>query len=320
MKQLWWIFLLSAVWLVACNNAVVEDGRETAVLSLPQLETADLQGGKLRVVATTSVIGDVIAQIGGGTIDLTILIEPGQDPHSYEPGARALTAVAEAHVIFVNGWNLEEGLLNNLENVAEAGQIVPISANITPRESETTEPNHHHQDPHVWLDPQNVQQWVRNVEQVLTALDPANSEQYAAKTATYRQELEELMLEMDEMMVGLNGRHLVTNHDALGYLVARYDLNVIGTVLPGTSTLAEPSAADLADLATKMTEAQTCTIFAETTANMQLAEAAAAELDSCLQVKVLSLYIGALGLPGSGAESYIGMMRANTQTLAEGLK
>ena len=320
MRRFLCIVLLTAVWLAACNNVAVEDDGETAVLSLPPLETADLKGDRLRVVATTSVMGDVIAQIGGGAIDLTVLIEAGQDPHSYEPGARALTAVAEAHVIFVNGWNLEEGLLNNLENVAEAGQIVPISANITPRESETTEPNHHHQDPHVWLDPQNVQQWVRNVEQVLTALDPANSEQYAAKTATYRQELEELMVEMDERMVGLNGRHLVTNHDALGYLVARYDLNVIGTVLPGTSTLAEPSAADLADLATKMTEAQTCTIFAETTANMQLAEAAAAELDSCLQVKVLSLYTGALGLPGSGAESYIGMMRANTQTLAEGLK
>ena len=298
MRRFLCIVLLTAVWLAACNNVAVEDDGETAVLSLPPLETADLKGDRLRVVATTSVMGDVIAQIGGGAIDLTVLIEAGQDPHSYEPGARALTAVAEAHVIFVNGWNLEEGLLNNLENVAEAGQIVPISANITPRESETTEPNHHHQDPHVWLDPQNVQQWVRNVEQVLTALDPANSEQYAAKTATYRQELEELMVEMDERMVGLNGRHLVTNHDALGYLVARYDLNVIGTVLPGTSTLAEPSAADLADLATKMTEAQTCTIFAETTANMQLAEAAAAELDSCLQVKVLSLYTGCVRVAG----------------------
>ena len=320
MRRFLCIVLLTAVWLAACNNVAVEDDGETAVLTLPQLETADLKGDRLRVVATTSVMGDVIAQIGGGAIDLTVLIEAGQDPHSYEPGARALTTVAEAHIIFVNGWNLEEGLLNNLENVAEAGQIVPISANITPRELEKIEPNHHHQDPHVWLDPQHVQQWVNNVEQVLTTLDPANSELYTAKAATYRQELEVLMLEMDERMVGLNGRHLVTNHDALGYLAARYDLNVIGTVLPGTSTLAEPSAADLADLATKMAEAKTCAIFAETTANMQLAEAAAAELESCPQVKVLSLYTGALGLAGSGAESYISMMRANAQTLAEGLQ
>ena len=84
------------------------------------------------MVATTSIIGDVVAQIGGDTIDLTVLMEAGQDPHGYEPAAQDLTAVADAHVIFVNGWGLEEGLADDLESIGEGALIVPISANIEP--------------------------------------------------------------------------------------------------------------------------------------------------------------------------------------------
>ena len=84
---------------------------EAEMLMLPEVADAELDGAPLRVVASTSIIGDVVAQVGGDAIDLTVLMGPGQDPHSYEPAARDLTAVAGAHVIFVNGWNLEEGLL-----------------------------------------------------------------------------------------------------------------------------------------------------------------------------------------------------------------
>ena len=159
-----------------------------------------------------------------------------------------------------------------------------------------------------------------NIEQVLAAVDPDNAAIYTANGAAYAGALTELMGEMDRVMAGVNGRNLVTNHDALGYLAARYDLTVIGTVLPGASTLAEPSASDMAALAEQMQSANTCTIFAESTANRQLADALAQELISCDQVQVLSLYTGAIGPVGSGADSYIGMMQANVQTLAEGLK
>jgi ABC-type Zn uptake system ZnuABC Zn-binding protein ZnuA len=315
------LVLLSLVF-VACQNTTKGEtagiGNDTGRLVLPELTAVSLAGTKLRVVATTSIIGDVVAQVGGEAIELTVLMGAGQDPHSYEPGAKDLTAVADAHVIFINGWDLEEGLLNNLVNVAEAAVIVPVSAGITPREF-AGDGSNHHADPHVWLDPQNVQQWVLNIEQVLVALDPTNSAIYAANAAAYEQELAALMLEMDGVMRGLNGRNLVTNHDALGYLAARYDLNIIGTVLPGASTLAEPSASDLTALATRMQAAHSCTIFAESIANTQLADAVGAELDSCNEVQILSLYTDAIGSAGSGADSYLGMMRANIQTLAKGL-
>ncbi|MCP4416681.1 MAG: zinc ABC transporter solute-binding protein, partial [Chloroflexi bacterium] len=103
------------------------------MLILPELPAAELNGGLLRVVATTSIVGDVVAQVGGGeAIDLTILIGPGQDSHSYQPTAQDLTAVASAHVIFINGWDLEEGLVDDLETIGEGVPLVPISANIEP--------------------------------------------------------------------------------------------------------------------------------------------------------------------------------------------
>ena len=175
-----------------------DHGTKAEMLVLPQLSAAELNGESLRVVATTSIIGDVVAQVGGEAIDLTVLIEPGQDAHSYEPAAQDLTAVANAHVIFLNGWNLEAGLVDDLENIGEAVSIVPISANIEPLtfgedehedegEEHEKEDEHGHSsaDPHVWFNIHNVEQWVENVEHILSELDPANAATYQANAASY---------------------------------------------------------------------------------------------------------------------------------------
>lgn len=321
MKQWILVLLLATVLLVACHNAEDsgESRTETAILTLPHLETADLNGDKLRVVATTSIIGDIVAQVGGEEIDLKVLINVGQDSHSYEPGAQDLTAVADAHVIFINGWRLEEGLLDNLTNVSDTAVLVPVSAGITPLFF-TAENGAKQSDPHVWLDPQNVQQWVKNIEQVLTALDPTHAPLYEANARVYLQELDVLLDYMDAQMatIPLARRKLVTNHDALGYLAARYDFTLIGTILPGGSTLAEPSASDLTQLAQAMQAADTCTIFTETTANIELAQAIAAELDNCEEVQILSLYIEAV-TQDSEADSYINMMKTDIDLLVKGL-
>ena len=319
------MILLAAGLLVACNSTVDggEDGTEMAVLTLPQIEMADLDSDKLRVVATTSIIGDVVAQVGGETIDLKVLINAGQDSHSYEPGARDLTAAADAHVIFINGWGLEEGLLDNLANVSDTAVLVPVSADIIPLffTAENDVEQSSHVDPHVWLDPQNVQQWVKNIEQVLTALDPTHASVYEANAMAYLQELDALLDYMDAQVASIPvaRRKLVTNHDALGYLAARYDFTLIGTILPGGSTLAEPSASDLTQLARAMRAADTCAIFTETTANVELAQATAAELDNCQEVQILSLYIEAIS-PDSEADSYLNMMRTNINLLVKGLQ
>lgn len=310
------------------------DGREAATLALPHVAArAEAQVGPVPVAATTSVIGDVVAQVGGEAITLTTLMAPGQDPHSYEPSTTDLTRVAQAEVIFINGWDLEEGLVSDLANIAGDTPLVPVSAGITPlylgenvdhEEDEDGEEEHEHEtgapDPHVWLDPQHVQQWVRNIELVLSTVDPANAGLYEANAAAYLQELEALEEYMEETLAPIapERRKLVTNHDALAYFARRFDFEIVGTVLPAASTLAEPSAQGMVDLVEKMREAGVCTIFTETTANARLAETVAAELDTCEQVQVLSLHTGALGVAGSGAQTYVQMMRLNTDAVLRG--
>lgn len=311
-----------------------EGAASADMLTLPELAAAELNGEPLRVVATTSIIGDVLAQVGGDAIALTVLMGPGQDPHSYTPAARDLTAVADAHVIFINGWNLEEGLVGDLESIGESVPVVPISANIAPlafaedehadEEHADEEAEHHHSgaDPHVWFSIHSVEHWVENAVQILSQLDPANAATFATNAAAYQESLADLesYAETQLAVIPMEKRFLVTNHDAFGYLARDYGFTVLGTVIPSTSTLAEPSASDLADLIAVMEEHNVCTIFTETTLNDALAQTVAAELDGCDNVLVLKLYTGALGPAGSGADSYIGMFRANIDAIVAGLR
>lgn len=292
---------------------------EAVELSLPELSELDLAGERLSVVATTSIIADVVAEVGGDVIELTGLIGLGQDPHSYEPAARDLTTVVEADVVFVNGWDLEEGLVDDLENISEDVPIVSISAHIDPLSFGGDDGP---ADPHVWFNLAHVTQWVSNVKTVLSELDPANAESYHENADAYLAELEELA-DYSEMRLGAiaeGNRFLITNHNSFSYFADAYDLTVLGSVIPSASTVAEPSASDLAELIDLMKANGVCTVFTETTVSDTLAQTVAEELSTCEAVQVLSLYTGALGEAGSGADSFIGMFRANVDTIVTGLK
>jgi ABC-type Zn uptake system ZnuABC Zn-binding protein ZnuA len=291
---------------------------------LPELKAADLGGAPLKVVATISIIGDVVAQVGGDAIELTMLMGPGQDPHSYKPVAQDMVAVSEAHVIFVNGWDLEEALVHDLEDIGEDIPLVPVSANIEPLAFGGHEHEGEHgegADPHTWFSIHNVEQWVENIEHVLGELDPAHAETYESNAEAYLAELEELETYVETQMASIpaENRFLVTNHDSFGYLAYEYDLEILGTVIPSASTVAEPSASDLAELIEEMGERGVCTLFTEATISDKLAQTVAAELDGCAEVRVLKLYSGAVGPAGSGTDSYIGMYRFNVDTIVEGL-
>ena len=323
-----------------------EDEHSAEMLRLPELQAAELRGEPIKVVATTSIIGDIVAQVGGDAIELTTLMGIGQDAHGFEPTAEDLTAVTRADVIFINGWDLEEGLVHDLEEVGEDVPIVAISANIAPldagedehgreeegeehegehEEHEAGEEEHHEHsgaDPHVWFSIHNVEQWVENVGSVLSDLDPANVDTYARNAASYQSELESLEEYAESQLAQIpeDDRLLVTNHDSLSYFARDYGFELVGTILPAASTLAEPSASDLAGLIDVMEAHELCTIFTETSIGDDLAQTVASELEGCGSVEVLPLYIESIGLPGSGADSYIGMYRANVDAVVSGLR
>ncbi|MFN2136479.1 MAG: metal ABC transporter substrate-binding protein [Candidatus Promineifilaceae bacterium] len=337
------LFAASLLVIAGCGGSAVGPDAGTAlpgpapgtttaeasnILPLPALAPLDLGGRPLQVVATTSIIGDVVAQVGGDTIQLTTLIAPGQDPHSYEPAARDLALVEAADVIFVNGWDLEEALLTSLEQIGQEALIVPISAGIEPlpvKESDQAgkadqEVDRHHEgaaDPHVWFDVDNVRQWTRNVADVLSGLDPTNAERYAANAAAYEGSLVELQAYAEAQLaqVPAEERYLVTNHSAFNYFAHAYGFTVLGTVIPAASTLAEPSANDLVQLVATMKAHDLCTVFTETTVSDTLAQTVASELDTCAEVQVVPLFVGSIGESGG----YIEMFRTNVDRLVEGL-
>ncbi len=295
------------------------------MISLPQLEAINLEGKPLAVVATTSIIGDIVHQVGGDVILLTTLIAAGQDPHSYEPTARDLSTVAKAQVIFVNGWDLEESLIRNIHSVTDSKTVVAVSANIEPLElgyGEQADSGHGQIDPHTWFSLSNVKQWVSNIQIVLTQLDPAHSASYKNNAQTYLNQLAELDKYAREQLalIPASNRILVTNHDVFAYFARDYEFEVLGAVIPALSTLAEPSAQDLANLIKTMTSHSLCTLFTETISSDKLAKTVAAELKSCSEVKVIPLYTDALGSASSGADTFVAMFKSNIDSMVTGLQ
>ncbi len=323
----------------ACTDAEAVDRSDQGpeqfdsnMLSLPIVEPVQLDGQPLRIIATTSIIGDVVANVGGSEVELTTLMAHEQDPHSFEPGARELAAVAAADVIFVNGWDLEEGLVDDLATIAGETPVVAVGANIDPlragvtdhgAEVEIDEEHDYGQiDPHTWFSVPNVEQWVENIVQILGDLDPANAASYVENGRSYLLELEDVDKYLHEQIVNIpvEKRILVTNHGVFNYFAQEYGLQVIGTVIPSTSTQSEPSAGDLAKLIKNMEKSGACTIFTDIAANDSLAKTVASELSGCDEVKIVPLYTGSLGPDGSGADSYIGMLKVNLGRIVEGLE
>lgn len=297
------------------------------ILQMPELEVATNELGRIKVIATISIIGDIVSQIGGEFVDLVVLIKPGQDPHSFVSSVNDLRVVAESDVIFVAGWDLESGLIGDLSSVSDSPQV-PVSAGIRPRlisevdKSSDSDRSFADPDPHTWLNPKLVIQWVTNISMALSELDPGNRDAYQLNAKAYIEKLNQLIDLYDSTVatMGIERRKLVTNHNSLGYFADAYDFKIVGSIIPASSALAEPSARELAVLVRLMEEEELCTIFTDSTANNQLATAVADELDYCAVVHIVALYTGALGKVGSEADTYIKMMEKNIEAIEQNLR
>lgn len=270
-------------------------------------------GDRLQVVATTTVLGDVLSSIVGSDGTVEVLLPIGADPHAYQPSSQQVAAIQEADLVVANGLGLEEGLADVLENATRDGaNVLEIAALLEPIPLASADES---LDPHVWLDPVRMAQAAGLIGEKLSELD--ESVEWAARAELYSAELLNTAEEMRTILEPVVRRQLVTNHDSLGYLAARFDFEVIGTVIPGGATLAEPSSAGLARLVEQIESLRVPAIFAETTEPTALAEAIAAEVGR--DVAVVELFTGSLGEPESGAETLQGMLITNAQRIAEAL-
>lgn len=307
----------------ACGNATSEANRTpeqaAGAVAVTDLEAIPLaEGEKLMVVATTNIVGDVVRNIGGDLIDLTTLMGPGVDPHSYVPTPAHIAAIHDAHVVFANGAGLEANLDEMLASAGGAAVEVRVSEGLELRKVEDPDHGEHPEDdPHVWLNVRNVIRWVETIDQALSALDPAHAEVYSANAAAYSRELEELDAWVVAQVASIPeaNRRLVTNHPAFGYFADRYGLEQVGAVYP-VSPSSEPSAREIAALEDSIRQYDVPTVFTESTVNPRLAQQVAQDTG----VRLVALYSGSLGEPGSGVESYPALIRFNVEAIVEALR
>jgi ABC-type Zn uptake system ZnuABC Zn-binding protein ZnuA len=332
---------IAVLWLVACTPVgQAPEGEPTAAMgSEPYLTPPDairpipLQSGeKLHVVATTSVLADVVGQVGGEAISLTTLIPAGVDPHAFEPTPRAARELAAADVVFISGFGLEEFMADLLVQAGGEAYVVSASLGIEPLAAGDldlgdgaagpttgggTSADARFVDPHTWFDPNNVIHWTENIETALAAVDPENAELYAQNAAAYRKQLVALDAEIRQAVAEVPPaeRRLVTDHEELAYFADEYGFEIVGSVLPSTSSLAEPSAQDLGALFDKVRAEGVPAIFVTAGSNDALARRLAEDAG----VRLVTLYGHSLTGPEGPAPSYLDLMRYNARTIAEAL-
>ncbi len=282
----------------------------------------------LQIVTTTSILGDIVGQIVGDRADVEIIIPNGIDPHEFQPSSRQVSAIATADLVVVNGLGLEEGLLDVIASAESDGaRVLRVGRLVSPLPFDRAAASCvltadgsiavGDCDPHVWMDPLRMVDASKAIGESLARLDPSTD--WGAGVAAYVDVLEKLDAEIRANVESIpeKKRLLVSNHDALGYFAFRYGFDIVGTVIPGGSTLADPSSSELENLVATIERLDVRAVFAETQSSKTLAEAVARE--SGRSVSVFELYTGALGIEGSDAETYVGMMRADALMIVEGL-
>jgi zinc/manganese transport system substrate-binding protein len=286
------------------------------------------QPGKLKVVATYSILGDLVRNVAGDDAEVVTLVGPDGDAHTFDPSPQDGMAVADADLLFENGAGFETWLDKLHSSTGGRAKRVVVSTGIELREgqcnhgqAEREKPGHAHEDdPHLWHDVRNAAHMVGVIRDALCEIDPPHADQYRANATAYLKKLDALhaWVEGEVAKLPADRRKLVTSHDTFGYFAERYGFTVAGTLLASVSTeAADPSAAEFARLVEAVKAAKVPAVFAENVHNPKLMERLAAEAGVKLAPP---LYTDALGKPGTPGDTYERMMRHNVTTIVDALK
>lgn len=268
------------------------------------------------VVVTTSIVGDMITtalgDLVGSELDVEVIVPVGADAHAFAPSAKQAETMENANLLVVNGLGYEEGMGDLIDNAMDSGAVVFILAGrLEPEEGA---------DPHVWLDPVLMTETFAELPRVVAETTGVPIDDVQTNVDEYIAELVDLdaTIRSEFEATSVTLRNLVTNHDSLGRFAARYDFTIVDTVIPSVSTSAAASAADLDGVLQVIRSQDVRAIFSDSTGSDELAQALADELGQ--DFDVVELYTESLGEPGSGADTYIGMMTVNAERIAAALR
>ena len=349
-QTLWSVSLLAIVLLLvsACGSG----GGETpaATQADTQATAGNASSDPLRIVATTTQIADLARNVLGERGEVSSILPLNSDAHDFEPTPQDVERVADADLILEHGLGLDtwvEGLIKSAGGSATHVLVTDRVHSHTSLEDEQAheddaspdadgtahtdddhdaandedEDGHDHGDvdPHVWFDVTNAKIMVENIRDALIAADEAGRATYEANASAYIAELDALDAWIREQVATIpeDQRKMVTNHEAFGYFIEAYGFDFVGAVIPSLDSQAQPTARETAELMDKMEHEQVRVIFAEAAINPDLATQLAEELGIDI---VDDLYGDSLGSKDSGADTYIGMMRSNTEKIVAALR
>lgn len=318
------LLLLFTGLVAACGDATNTAPATTSLASANTSATttgaAPAPANKIKVVATTTQVGDFVKNVGGNRVEVFTIVKPGADAHEYEPTAEDSRSLAAAQVVFQNGLGLDSWLEKTIQSSGTKASVVNASQGAKTRNAEGKEADEFKDgDPHIWFNTSNAKKMVDNIAAGLAKADATGASTYQSNATAYKVQIDEMAKQVKGQIDGIPAaqRKLVTNHDAFGYFIEEFGLTFVGSVVPSLDSTAEPSAREIQQLVAKIKEQNVKAIFTEESINPKLAEQVSKEAG----VKIFSnLYGDSLGAPGSEGDTYIKMMLSNGRNIANGLK
>jgi zinc/manganese transport system substrate-binding protein len=279
---------------------------------------------RIKAVASFSILGDLVKQVGGDRVDTSTLVGPNGDAHVFSPSPADAAKVKAAQIVFVNGLGLEGWMDRFVKASGTKASFVVASEGVKPIEGDEDEHDRkasgkghaHRLDPHAWQNVANVKLYVANIRDALVKADPSAKEVYEANAQRYLAELDSLDAEVKAAMakVPADRRKIITTHDALGYFAAAYGMQIIAP--QGVSTESEASAKDIARIIRQIKAQKIPAVFFENVSDDRLMQRIAKETGARIGGKI---YSDALSEPNGPASTYIDMIRNNVHAFSEAL-
>ncbi len=278
------------------------------------------------VVVSTNIMGDVVENVVGDAATVVTIMPVGSDPHDFQPSAQQIAQLNDADAVIMNGGGFEEGLLDIVEAAEGDGVLVFEAISVVETlefsghsDDDHSDDDHSEGDPHFFTDPMRVAAAASAISEfVINEVVGIDADAVQAATNTYIEKLTALDSEITETLstVADADRVLVTNHEVLTYFADRYDFEIIGTVIPGGTTVDSANAGALAELAEIIEAEGIPAVFSDTSSSDELAQTLALEAGA---VEVVELYSESLGSEDSDGATYLDMMRTNAERIAAAL-
>ena len=276
----------------------------------------------LPVVASFSILADMVKQVGGPHVEVSSLVGPNSDAHVFDPTPADAKRLAAAKLVVVNGLGFEGWLNRLVKSSGYKGPVLTASKGVKTIPMAKSDHGHGHShshaapDPHAWQSLLNARQYVENIRVALSAAMPAHSADFQSRATDYLKQIDALEKSTQARIaaVPMEHRRVITSHDAFGYFARQYKVTFYP--LQGLSTASEPSAADVVRIVNEIKKNKVTAIFAENISDPRVLERVAK--DSGAKIGG-TLYADALSAPGTQADTYLKMFELNVSTILSGI-